>query len=232
MNPRECYPPAAGTRKPGRAVSPLEGNTCKRVAPAFGGSRRACPAITTLVSPAPGPRTVHLAAMAWRFRRSLNFGPLKLNLSRSGVGYSIGGRGFRVGKDAKGRSYTAASIPGTGLYNRTYSSQGKAAGGNAAPLPGASPRRTSDAALGFLYLLLAFGLGALVVFILTPHPAPPPAPPPTAVSAPIAPPPATPVKRRAHHAKRAAAPEVPHPSPATAAPQALPPSSDAPPPAN
>jgi hypothetical protein len=63
--------------------------------------------------------------MAWRFRRSLKLGPLKLNLSKSGVGYSVGVRGFRVGKDAKGRSYTAASIPGTGLYNRTYSSAAK-----------------------------------------------------------------------------------------------------------
>jgi Protein of unknown function (DUF4236) len=34
----------------------------------------------------------------------------KLNFSKSGVGYSAGGRGFRVGKDAKGRTYTAASI--------------------------------------------------------------------------------------------------------------------------
>jgi Protein of unknown function (DUF4236) len=44
-----------------------------------------------------------------------------LNLSKSGIGYSIGVRGFHVGKDAKGRSYTSASIPGTGLYSRNYS---------------------------------------------------------------------------------------------------------------
>jgi hypothetical protein len=49
--------------------------------------------------------------MGWGFRRSLKFGPVRLNLSKSGVGYSIGGRGFRVGQDAKGRAYTAASIP-------------------------------------------------------------------------------------------------------------------------
>ena len=61
--------------------------------------------------------------MAWRFRKSLKLGLIRLNLSKSGVGYSIGGRGFRVGQDAKGRSYTAASIPGTGLYSREYSSQ-------------------------------------------------------------------------------------------------------------
>jgi hypothetical protein len=105
--------------------------------------------------------------MAWRFRRSLNFGPLKLNLSRSGVGYSIGGRGFRVGKDAKGRSYTAASIPGTGLYNRTYASQGKAIAGNAAPMPGAPSSRNSGVGLAVAMMMLAFVAGGLAVLILT-----------------------------------------------------------------
>ncbi len=64
--------------------------------------------------------------MAWGFRRSLKFGPLKLNLSKSGVGYSVGARGFRVGRVAKGRSYTAASTLETGFYNRTYSSHSNA----------------------------------------------------------------------------------------------------------
>src|ERR1019366_4213820 len=44
----------------------------------------------------------------------------------------------------QGRSYTATSIPGTGLYSRTYSSQGKAAGGNAAPMPGAAARHQGE----------------------------------------------------------------------------------------
>ena len=67
--------------------------------------------------------------MAWRFHKSLKIGPIRLNLSKSGIGTSIGVRGFRVGTDAKGRSYTATSIPGTGIYERKYSSQGQAAGG-------------------------------------------------------------------------------------------------------
>lgn len=58
--------------------------------------------------------------MGWSFRRSINFGPVRLNLSKSGVGYSIGGRGFRVGKDAKDRRYSQVSVPGTGIYNRSY----------------------------------------------------------------------------------------------------------------
>jgi hypothetical protein len=35
--------------------------------------------------------------------------------------YSVGVRVFRVGKDTRVRSYAAASILGTGLYNLTYS---------------------------------------------------------------------------------------------------------------
>src|SRR6266851_3560843 len=58
--------------------------------------------------------------MAWTFRRSLNFGPFRINLSRKGAGFSVGGRGFRIGRDAVGRQYTQASIPTTGIYRRDY----------------------------------------------------------------------------------------------------------------
>ena len=78
--------------------------------------------------------------MGWRFRRSLKLGPLKLNFSKSGVGYSVGVRGFRVGKDAKGRSYTAASIPGTGFYNRQYQSATKPTAENVDSSTNVSPQ--------------------------------------------------------------------------------------------
>jgi hypothetical protein len=58
--------------------------------------------------------------MGWGFRKSINFGPLRINASKSGLGYSVGGRGFRVGRDARGRKYRSFSIPGTGIFNRTY----------------------------------------------------------------------------------------------------------------
>lgn len=106
--------------------------------------------------------------MAWRFRKSLKLGPMRPNLSKSGVGGSIGVRGFRVGQDAKGRSYMAASIPGTGLYSRTYSSQGHAAGGNAAPMSGdAAARQSGGAGLAVGMLALAFVAGALVTVFLS-----------------------------------------------------------------
>ena len=56
--------------------------------------------------------------MGWSFRKSVGLGPFRVNVSKSGVGYSIGGRGFRVGTNAKGRRYTSFSLPGTGLSYR------------------------------------------------------------------------------------------------------------------
>jgi hypothetical protein len=52
------------------------------------------------------------------YRKSVNIGPFRVNLSNSGVGYSVGGRGFRVGTTARGRRYTSFSVPGTGVGYR------------------------------------------------------------------------------------------------------------------
>ena len=61
--------------------------------------------------------------MGWNWRKSVNFGPLRINLSQRGIGYSAGVRGFRIGRNAKGQDYSQSSIPGTGMYKRTYSGQ-------------------------------------------------------------------------------------------------------------
>ena len=56
--------------------------------------------------------------MGFYYRKSVNLGPFRVNLSKSGVGYSVGGRGFRVGTTPRGRKYTSFSIPGTGVGYR------------------------------------------------------------------------------------------------------------------
>jgi hypothetical protein len=61
--------------------------------------------------------------MGWSLRRSKKVGLFRINLSKSGIGLSAGIKGLRVGRDAKGRTYSSVSIPGTGLYNRTYQSK-------------------------------------------------------------------------------------------------------------
>lgn len=54
--------------------------------------------------------------MGWRLRKSIQIIPgVRLNVSKSGIGYSVGGRGFRLTKRADGRVQQTVSIPGTGL---------------------------------------------------------------------------------------------------------------------
>ena len=56
--------------------------------------------------------------MGFTYRKSVNLGPFRVNLSKSGLGYSVGGRGFHVGTTARGHKYTSFSIPGTGVGYR------------------------------------------------------------------------------------------------------------------
>ena len=59
--------------------------------------------------------------MGLRFRKSRNIGPFRINFSKSGVGYSVGGKFFRWTKKANGGTRTTTSIPGTGIsYVRDY----------------------------------------------------------------------------------------------------------------
>jgi len=74
--------------------------------------------------------------MGFRFRKSVNFGPFRVNFSKSGIGYSVGGKGFRATKKAGGGFRTTASIPGTGIsYTKDYPSSGSAGGSTPSPDP-------------------------------------------------------------------------------------------------
>jgi hypothetical protein len=53
--------------------------------------------------------------MGIRFHKSINMGPLRINLSKSGIGYSVGTKGFRVTKKANGGTRTTIGIPGSGI---------------------------------------------------------------------------------------------------------------------
>lgn len=64
--------------------------------------------------------------MGFRFRKSVKAGPFRMTFSKSGVGYSVGGKRFRVTKKAKGGIRTTANIPGTGIsYVKDYGSRRK-----------------------------------------------------------------------------------------------------------
>lgn len=64
--------------------------------------------------------------MGFRFRKSINLGGgFKVNLSKSGVGYSWGTKGVRYTKTASGKKRTTLSIPGTGISYVTESGNKK-----------------------------------------------------------------------------------------------------------
>jgi hypothetical protein len=55
--------------------------------------------------------------MGLSYRKSIKFGPFRLNLSRRGVGHSWGNRLFRVTRAADGRRTLSVNLPG-GLHWR------------------------------------------------------------------------------------------------------------------
>ena len=77
--------------------------------------------------------------MGFRFRKSVKMGPFRINFSKSGVGWSVGGKGYRYTKTANGRTRTTISAPGTGMsYVHETGSKKKVARNNTA-----SPRTTN-----------------------------------------------------------------------------------------
>ena len=63
--------------------------------------------------------------MGFRYRKSINLGGgFRINLSKSGIGYSWGTKGYRVTKTARGTTRRTYSIPGTGLSYTQESGRG------------------------------------------------------------------------------------------------------------
>ena len=53
--------------------------------------------------------------MGLRYRKSFGSGPVRINVSKSGVGWSVGTKGARITKKTNGGYRTTASIPGAGI---------------------------------------------------------------------------------------------------------------------
>ena len=114
--------------------------------------------------------------MGWSFRRSIRLGPLRFNLSKSGIGASAGIPNLRVGKDAKGRNYSQVSIPGTGVYRRDYYKTNQTAANVSLPTPASQlPNQppvsnptsgTNAMSQGTKYLIFLSALAAVVWIIL------------------------------------------------------------------
>ena len=57
--------------------------------------------------------------MGLKWRKSMSMGPIRANVSNSGVGWTINLGLCRLGLNAQGRLYFSVGIPGTGLYYTT-----------------------------------------------------------------------------------------------------------------
>ena len=58
--------------------------------------------------------------MAWRWRKTKNYGPIRTTVSKKGLGTSFGFLGFRFGVSPNGKRFWSFGIPGTGLYYINY----------------------------------------------------------------------------------------------------------------
>lgn len=96
--------------------------------------------------------------MGFRFRKSANIGPLRVNLSKSGVGYSVGGKGFRVTKRADGKTQTTASVPGTGIAYTKVSGSGSGKSSGRASSGSASGKKKKPVAPIVIAVLILLGL--------------------------------------------------------------------------
>ena len=74
--------------------------------------------------------------MGWSFRKSRNFGPFRINLSRRGVGWSIGRGGLRLGSGARGPYVSASKF---GFNYRKNLAAGAKAGPSTDPAAPAQP---------------------------------------------------------------------------------------------
>src|SRR2546425_7844160 len=105
--------------------------------------------------------------MGWYLRRSVKFGPLRLNLSKSGVGWSVGVKGAQIGHGPRGR-YVHVGRGGL-YYRQTISSNTAQAASRqqpvtSAPDPGAViVVMVALVAAGFA-LAAGSAVGALLLF--------------------------------------------------------------------
>ena len=58
--------------------------------------------------------------MGWSFRRSKSFGLFRLNFSKSGVGFSVGVKGARIGAMPRERNMFEAASPALGFITSPH----------------------------------------------------------------------------------------------------------------
>ncbi len=93
--------------------------------------------------------------MGWRYRKSAKAGPFRLNFSKSGIGYSVGSKHYRVTKTAKGTVRETVTLPG-GLSHVTEHKIGSGVKNSA---PQRRPRFRAKIVWGVLFLISGAAYG-------------------------------------------------------------------------
>lgn len=96
--------------------------------------------------------------MGLRFRKSKKLGPLRINFSKSGIGYSVGGKGFRYTKTADGKRRKTYSIPGTGISYVDEKRKKKNNGGENMDRISPKKAKTKTILKGILIFFIIYGL--------------------------------------------------------------------------
>jgi len=94
--------------------------------------------------------------MGWFLRKSIRLGPLRLNLSKRGLGGSVGVKGLRAGVDASGKPYAAGGRGG--IYFRE-----RIPAWDTAPVPRELPPRGGSGAVAWI---VAAVLAVIVLLLL------------------------------------------------------------------
>lgn len=83
--------------------------------------------------------------MGFRFRKTFKAGPIRMTVSKSGIGVSAGVKGARITKPAKGKTRATVGIPGTGLsYSKTVGGKKKSAAKKTTVKKAAPTKKTAE----------------------------------------------------------------------------------------
>jgi hypothetical protein len=127
--------------------------------------------------------------MGFRYQRRIKICKgVNINLSKSGVGLSVGPKGAKIGISSKGKPYASVGIPGTGLSYRTNlptpkshpDTQQKTTPEITQSIKPKPPKKLSDSPIAIMLLVIIIGglviwglASVLAVTTANPYGAPP-----------------------------------------------------------
>ena len=94
--------------------------------------------------------------MGFNFRKSFKIGKnFRINMSKSGIGYSVGGKGFRFTHSANGRKTVSSRVPGTGIsYSESVSPKKHKTPKQTAPAGNMVARKSKSRGVALLLCIL------------------------------------------------------------------------------